>query len=364
MTTASRETSAAAPRETSAALALRLLAGGEATPAAPELIAWDELLRVARRNFVLARLSSRLRALGVEAPPFFVEAETEERRRARLMFDTIRRVGRACEELGVGHIFAKSFQHYPDIGSDIDLFVAARTPAVDESILRGIHAVPVRRNLRGRMSGVAEYRVDGGGSVLEIFHGRLGVLGEHGEIVGQIIRNGSRAEVGGGEFLLPAAEDLLILHGMQRVYRHGVIRLCDVLSTASLVRRPELDWGYVLRTSDQLGTLYGLRSYLTYAGQIYRETLGVELLPAGVGAGLGAAGCGRAVERGGVFVFPRARVVGRVYVGKVRAAVRAGNWGGVSRLSLMPLVAASSLARALSQRGRAARGVKLAGEQG
>lgn len=362
MTTVPRETSCAARGETSAmSTALRLLAGREAAPVAPEPIAWDELLRVAQRNFVLLRLSSRLRELGVEAPAFFVEAETEERRRARLMFDTIRRVSRACAEQGVRHIFAKSFQHYPDMGGDIDLFVGARSPAVDESILRGIQAAPVRRDLRSRMSGVTGYRVDSGGSVLEIHHGRLGVLGEHGEVVGHIIGNGSRAEVGGCEFLLPAAEDLLILHGMQRVYRHGVIRLCDVLSTASLVGRTELDWSYVLRTSEQLGTLYGLCSYLTYAAQIYRETLGVELLPAGVGEGLRAANCGRAEAKGGVFVFPRARVVGKVYLGKVRAAVRAGNWGGVSRLSLMPLVAAASLARALRPRGRAARDAKLAG---
>jgi hypothetical protein len=362
---APRETSPSSQREASAVtLALRLLAGRERVPYASEQIAWDELLRVARRNFVLVRLSSRLRELGVEAPAFFVEAEAEERRRARLMFDTIRRVGRACEERGVAHIFAKSFQHYPDAGGDIDLFVAARSPDVDETILRGIQAAPARRDLRGRMSGVAEYSVDGGAAVLEIYHGRLGVLGEHGEIVGQIISNGVRAEVGGHEFLLPVAEDLLVLHGMQRVYRHGLIRLCDVLSTASLVGRERLDWDYVLRTSDQLGTLYGLRSYLTYAGQIYRETLGVELLPAGLAAGLKAANCGRAELKGGVFTFPRARVVGRVYVGKVRAAVRAGNWAGLSRLSLMPLVAASALARSLRPRVRAARTAKLVGAEG
>jgi hypothetical protein len=351
MTTMPGETSAAARRETSAvALALRLLAGREAAPAAPGLIAWDELLRVARRNFVLVRLSARLRECGVEAPTFFVEAETEERGRARLMFDTIRRVGHACEEQGVGHIFAKSFQHYPDMGGDIDLFVATRSPAVDESILRGLQAAPVRRDLRGRMSGVAGYRVGGGEFVLEIYHGRVGALGEHGAVVSQLIRNGERAVVGGAEFLVPAAEDLLVLHGMQRVYRHGFIRLCDVLSTASVVGRERLDWGYVLRTSEQLGTLHGLRSYLTYVGQIHREALGRELLPPERRERLTSDSCGRGEFRGGVFVFPRGRVAGRMYFEKVRAAVRAGNWDGVSRLSLMPLVAAAALARKLNPR--------------
>jgi hypothetical protein len=240
------------------------------------------------------------------------------------------------------------------MGGDIDLFVSGRTPAVDEAVLRGTPAAPVGKDFRGRMSGVTAYRVGGGEFVLEIFHGRLGVLGEHGTLVGQLIRNAERGRVGGAEFLLPSPEDLLVLHGMQRVYRHGFIRLCDVLSTASLVGREGLDWDYVLRTSEQLGTAYGLRSYLTYVGQICRETLGRELLPGGVRARPADADCGRGRFSNGVFVFPRGRVVGRVYVGKVRAAVRAGNWGSVSRLSLMPLVAAAALARKVSTRAAAA----------
>jgi hypothetical protein len=366
MTAAQRKTPAA-PREAPPGrageaamlpLALRLLEGRAVDP---RRIAWGDLARVARRNFVLLRLSRRLESRGVEAPDFFAAAADEERERASLMLDAVRRVGRACRRRGVGHIFAKSFQHYPDMGGDIDLFVAARTGEVDESILRATPAVALRRGLRGRLSGVAAYRLAAAGTILEVHHGRLGVLGEHGEIVAQIIRNGGRGEVGGHSFLLPAAEDLLVLHGMQRLYRHGVIRLCDLLSTAALVRLRALDWTYVVRTSEQLGTLYGLRSYLTYVAQIYRETLGVELLPPGA-AELSAGGCGRAAAKGGGYAFPRARVVGRVYAGKVRAAVRAGDWGAAGRLSLMPLVAASSLARRL--RPRAARGANLAGAGG
>lgn len=332
------------------ALALRLCSGeaGE-----PELAGadWGELLRVARRNFVLLRLASRLDELGARPPAFFEEAAGDERRRASLMFEVIRRVSRSCEAAGVEHLFAKSFQHYPDMGGDIDLFVVPRSAGVDAAALAGTAAEPVKKDFRSRMSGVTAYRV--GGLALEIYHGRVGLLGEHGALVRQLIRNGERARVGGCEFLAPSPEDLLVLHGMQRVYRHGFIRLCDVLSTTWLVRRRGLDWDYVLRTSEQLGTLYGLRSYLTYVRQILGEALGRELVPPELRARLKAGGCGRGEFRGGVFVFPRGRVVGRIYLGKLGAALRAGNWDGVSRLSLMPLVAAAALARKLSPRAAA-----------
>ncbi|HYE16424.1 MAG TPA: hypothetical protein VD968_18440, partial [Pyrinomonadaceae bacterium] len=305
-----------------------------------------------RRNCVLVRVARRLEEIGTRAPAFFDEAAEEEGRRARAMFEVIRAVSRSCEARGVEHIFAKSFHHYPDMGGDIDLFVASRSDDVDAAALEGTPAVPAARDFRGRMSGVTAYRV-GGGFSLEIYHGRVGVLGEHGALISRLIRNGERTRVGEADFLVPSAEDLLVLQGMQKVYRHDYIRLCDVLSTASLASRERMDWDYVIGASAQLGTLYGLRSYLTYAGQVLRATLGRELLPAPLRARLTVGSCGRGKFRGGVFVFPRARVAGRIYLGKVLAAARAGNWDGVSRLSLMPLVAASALTRKLAPRAAA-----------
>jgi hypothetical protein len=337
-----------------AALVLRLLLGERCEAQAIERIDWDELLRVARRNFVLVRLAARLSELGVCAPARFDEAAEDERQRAARMLSLIEGVSRACEEQGVDYLFAKSFQHYPDMGGDIDLFVASRSCAVDEVVLKGTEAEAVSQDLRSRMSGVATHRVSGGEFVLEIYHGRIGVLGEHNALVGQLIRKGERAEVGGRTFLVPSAEDLLILHGMQRVYRHDFIRLCDVLSTISLVGREGLDWDYICRTSEQLGTTYGLRSYLTYVGQIQRETLGRELLPVELRRRLMVESCGRGEFRGGVYTFPRGRVVARIYLGKLRAAVRAGNWDGISRLSLMPFVVAAALTRRLSPRAASA----------
>ena len=345
------------------ALAVRLLLG-EARAADAEGVDWEELLRVARRNYVLVRLAARLSGMGVRRPASFDDAAGRERRRASLMFGVVSRISRACEERGVEHLFAKSFQHYPDMGGDIDLYVASRSAAVDEAVLAGTPAEPVAAGPFGRMSGVTAYRVGGGEFVLEIYHGRAGMLGEHGAVVGQLIRNGARARVGGGEFLTPSAEDLLVLHGMQRVYRHGFIRLCDVLSAASLVAREGLDWDYVLGTSERLGTLYGLCSYLAYVGQIYRGALGRELLPERTRTRLAAVGCGRGEFRGGVFVFPRGRAVGRIYLGKVRAAVRAGDWDGVGRLSLMPLVAAAALARRLDPRAAGTHEARLNGCEG
>ena len=57
---------------------------------------------------------------------------------------------------------------------------------------------------------------------------------------------------------------------------------------------------------------------------------------------------GRVEFREGFYRFSRVRVAGRVYLDKVRAAVRTGNWEAASRLCMMPL---ATLANAFKRLG-------------
>ena len=331
-----------------AALILRLLlddARGAERVEGPE---WEALLRTAQRNVVLVRLADRLAEAGGSAPDFFAEAARRERRRSRAVVELAARAGRACERHGVEFIFAKAFQHYPDMGGDVDLFVASRSTEVDALILDGMAAAPARRDLLSRMAGAASYRVPGCDAVLDIHHGRMGLLGEYGSHINLLIRNGERVPVEGTEFLAPSAEDVLVVQGMQRVYRHSHIRLCDIVSTVRLLRRNRLDWNYVTRVTAQLGTEYGLRCYLSYVEQIHRSVFGRELLAPALARELRLGAGGRVEFRDGFYRFSRLKVAGRVYLDTVRAAVRTGNWEAARRLCLMPL---ATVATALKRLG-------------
>ena len=81
-------------------------------------------------------------------------------------------------------------------------------------------------------------------------------------------------------------------------------------------------------------------------------------MPGWLRAELRTDGRGRAEFSEGVYKFPRLRVAGRVYAGKVRAALRSGNWEGASRLCLMPFVTAAA---ALRRAGRLAHSAPLQG---
>ncbi|HEV2766020.1 MAG TPA: nucleotidyltransferase family protein [Pyrinomonadaceae bacterium] len=345
-----------AREERCAGFVLRLLLDETADARLPEGVGWEDLLRVAARNVVLLRLAERLEAAGARVPDFFAEAVARERRRAADAVETVRRVGHACERKGVRFIFAKAFQHYPDVGTDIDLFVLARSRATDALVLEGTPAAPRRASLHARLAGVSNYKVAGCETLLEIHHGRMGLLGEYGSHVSLLIRNAAPARAAGQEFLSPSDEDVLVMQGMQRVYRHSFIRLCDIVSTATLLRRGRMDWDYVLGTTRRLGTGHGLRCYLGYVEQVHRQVFGRDLLPAWLRAELKTDGCGRVEFREGVYRFPRLRVAGRIYVDKVRAAVRSGNWEGASRLCLLPVL---TVAAALRRLGRLAHSSSL-----
>jgi hypothetical protein len=339
-----REDTRNAGADTHAAFILRLLLddGGARGAEGAGGPGWEGLLRTARRNVVLVRVADRLAAAGADVPEFFAEAARRERRRSRAVVELVGRVGRACERHGVEFIFAKAFQHYPDVGGDVDLFVTSRSTEVDALILEGMGAAPARRDLLSRMAGATSYRVPGCDAVLDIHHGRMGLLGEYGSHVNLLIRNGERMRVEGAEFLAPSAEDVLVVQGMQRVSRHSHIRLCDIVSTVKLLRRDRLDWNYVTRVSAQLGTEYGLRCYLSYVEQIHRSAFGRELLAPGLARELKLGAGGRVEFREGFYRFSRVRVAGRVYLDTVRAAVRTGNWDAASRLCMMPLATAAA----------------------
>ncbi len=322
--------------ETFAAFILRLLLDDVYEPVGNGEVRWEELLRVAGQNMVLVRVADRLEINGLQPPAPFADAVVKERRHNGAKIDLVRRIAQACVESGIGFIFAKAFQHYPDMGDDIDLFILPRSIEADALILDGLNATPLKRDLRNRVAGTVNYRVSGCESLVEIHHGRMGMFGEHDSHISQLIKNGERSEVEGTEFLIPSPEDQLIIQGMQRVYGRSYLRLSDIFYTIVSLRRDTLDWDYIIKTAHRLGIFEGLCCYLSYVEQIHRRLFDRELLSSELRKKLILEGWGSVQFRDGVYRFPRVRVAS--YINKFRSAVLLGNWNMASRLCILPLL--------------------------
>lgn len=316
---------------------------------APTGLDWDALLELVRANGVLVRTAERLETLAIAVPDRFAQAVADERLRIRSTLELMRHIGQSCEARGIPYLFPKAFQDYPDFGDDVDLLVLPRSTRVDTAIVAGLATMPVSRDLGERFAGTATYRIRGCASPLDVQHGRLGIVGEHEEFPRVLLQHARPIVVDSMAFTEPPPEDQLVLQGLQRVPGRLRIALCDVVFTVATLRRPGLDWDYVITTARRHGALPGLGCYLDYVDQIHREVFARPLLPEAVAHSLTLSGWGRIAFREGGYRIPLMRANGRLYWRQLRHRIANGDWGGAGRLFLVPLVAGARAGRRLTR---------------
>ena len=164
-------------RAAPATLALRLLLDEELLPDALSTVDWDGLLRATTPGALL-RATSRLLALGARSPAHVLAAVERERRRSQAGLELIAHTARVCTAHGIACLFPKVYQHYPDMGDDIDVLLLTESWDADGLILAGLPATPFPRDLGTRLAAAAAYAVSDVAPALDLQHGRLGASGE------------------------------------------------------------------------------------------------------------------------------------------------------------------------------------------
>jgi hypothetical protein len=336
-----------------ATFVLRTLLDDQVPPGESAALDWPLLARLAERNAVLVRLADRLERGGVELPPAFAAARAAARARAEGALDVITAVSAACAHHGIAFLFPTALDHYPDLGQDLDLLLVSQSEANDAVVLGALAATRQDGGLRDRLAGAMTYRLEPSGLLVDIHHGRLGIIGEETAYPATLIANCRPRTIGTRDCFVARAEDQVVLQGMRRVYGRRSFRLTDVVATVAALRVPGLDWSYVIRTARALGMLLGLSCYLSYVEQIHRALYGRDLLPGALRDQLTLGGWGRVAFRGAAYRFPAARVGRRLYWQGLRTALAARNWSAVARLGLLPVVLVAEQVRRLTRpRGR------------
>lgn len=259
--------------EQPAALAAHLLLGDAAGMPGD----WRRFMNLAKSNVVLVRSRDAFAARGVSMPSDFAATADAEEKRIKETFALIAELGALCDGAGIECVFTKAFQHYPDMGHDIDLFVTDRSRAVDELLMKRFGARPLPGSFANFVSGKTGYEIPGQATPVEIHHGRIGHLGEHGRFARQIAGRRKRIMIAGIEAWAPSSEDQLLLQGLQRIYGHLTIRAADVCASVGLLKMGGLDWDYLLATSGQSGIRGGFLFYLACIEGIYSSVSGQSL---------------------------------------------------------------------------------------
>ena len=250
-----------------------------------------------------------------------------------------------CSELeaaGCATSVMKSLDHYPDLGSDLDLYTTADEGAVAEVMTKRFQAHIEARSWGDRLAHKWNFGVPGLPEAIEVHAQRLGQTGEHTRMAERFVSRRVEKTVGGYSFLVPAPEERLIVATLQRMYRHFYFRVCDIVNSGALVDSGAVDFAELKRAADLGGIWPGVCSYLKIVSDYLARYRGYGLnLPKNVV---------EAAPFGGEKIYVRARYIrvpivpqgAKLYTKQVTRTALDGNVLATLRLSLLPPLASAA----------------------
>lgn len=176
--------------------------------------------------------------------------------------DFLQTICTRLEEKGCPVTVIKSLDHWPDLGSDLDLYTPARSRDVLEQMKICFGATPTERSWGDRLAGKWNFVVPGLAELVEIHVGRLGQMGEQTAVTESLTARSRSVQQKGRFFRVAAPEDRIVISTLQRMYRHFYIRLCDVFDNAVLIKSGVVDFEYLRTLGQQAGLWDGIATYL------------------------------------------------------------------------------------------------------
>jgi hypothetical protein len=159
-------------------------------------------------------------------------------------------------------VVIKSLDHWPDLGSDLDLYTNAKAADV-VAVMRGrFNARVDKRSWGDQLANKWNFIVPGLPELVEVHVARLGQTGEQIAITQSLIARSRIAQFGSRKFQVASPEDRIVISTLQRMYRHFYLRLCDVVDNAKLVESGAIDYSYLEPFAGSAGLWDGLATYL------------------------------------------------------------------------------------------------------
>lgn len=244
----------------------------------------EDLKALAMTNHVIMRafapLQDLLEAQGrSEGAQWTADAIRQESARIDHALGFLARIGSTLEEGGCPVTVIKSLDHWPDLGSDLDLYTDADPARIVDIMRVHFKAELAERSWGDRLANKWNFVVPGLPELIEVHAGRLGQTGEQTEVTRSLSSRTRMAQIRGHLFRVPAPEDRIVISTLQRMYRHFYIRLCDIVDNARLLDLQFVDLDYLHSLGSAAGLWEGIATYLTIISEYveaYRGT-GVPL---------------------------------------------------------------------------------------
>jgi len=225
-------------------------------------------LELAQLNHVIVRglnilLDSKSGEYGVDAcvkqAQDALDAELSRVRTATLFLHEV------CQSLASrGHriVVIKSLDHWPDLGSDLDLYTDSQPRDICNFMTESLRAKIGSRSWGDRLACKWNFEIPGLPEAIEIHIGRLGQTGEQAAIASSLIERSRLIQIDGQTFRVTSIADRLMISTLQRMYRHFFFRLSDVIDSAEIMDAGLVDYNELRAQATQAGIWEGVAAYL------------------------------------------------------------------------------------------------------
>ena len=306
-----------------------------------------DLLSLADANHVIVRamkpVHERATKTGNLALATWAEnAMAAERARVNNAFEHIERVCRGLEAAGCPVTVMKTLDHWPDMGSDIDLYSTATDDRIIQVMTQQFGAEVEPRSWGDRLAHKWNFSVPGLKEAIEIHVRRLGQTGEHTDLARRFVSRRQEKTVEGRTFWIPAPEERIVVATLQRMYRHFFFRICDIVNTAGQVESGTINYAELKRVSTFAGIWPGVATYLKIVSGYVERYRGEGLdLPQMVldGARFGAE---RVYVRAKFIRVPIVPQGAALYTEQVTRTALRGDVSATFRLQLLPPLAVAA----------------------
>jgi hypothetical protein len=240
---------------------------------------FDDLLTLANLNHVVMRGMATFlviaRHVGDDVrAQWALDALGQEEARITTAIPFLHDICGAFEECGHQVTVIKSLDHWPDLGSDLDLFTNAKPEDVIKLMNRRFGARISERSWGDRLACKWNFEIPGLPESVEIHVGRLGQTGEQSAIASSLMGRTRQVQVAGRTFCVTSKSDRLLLSTLQRMYRHFYFRLCDIVDSAALVEEDGIDFQDLHDAASKADIWEGTATYLAIVSDYVRKYRG------------------------------------------------------------------------------------------
>lgn len=249
----------------------------------------------------------------------------------------------AFEGNGYGVSVIKSLDHWPDIGSDLDLYTDAHPEQVCRLMQNRFHASIAARSWGDRLACKWNFEIPGLPEAVEVHVGRLGQTGEQVAIASSLLARARQMDAGDRRFRVTSVSDRLLISALQRMYRHFYFRLCDIVDSAQLVETGAIDYDDLREAAIRAGIWKGMATYLAIVSYYVKSLRGIGLkLPQTVTDAVQFGGKDVYYARGflRVPILPQSA---QLYTAQFAGVLGKGDLQNCARLSLLPWLATAAV---------------------